>query len=200
MNRELRWLAQYADGRIVKELDFTGSWVWGKWTETPFRALDLSQIVSFGLEGSGTRVGFRVDNGVIGINGKPLELALQDFNNNLFPITGRQDVFYRVVQYKEAHCSISSGNGKLKEDSGIDAYCVGWTTASRDKELGDWRSKCVVRVPSKIGEEIKVYLWFMCSNGFTGILRIRFGDMEYPPINTILRPGTANRIVIHVGD
>lgn len=196
--RDLRWVAQYADGRIVKEYEFVGSWASGRWVENWFKNIDLSQVISFGIEGAGVRVGFRADDGIIGINGKPLELALQSFEGYFFPITGRSDVFYWAVQYKEAHFGLGSGGGRPIEDSGIDAYCVGWIATGADEKLGLWQAKCVARVPAADGETIAVQLWFMCLKGFAGILRVRINGMEYPKINTILRPGTANRIAIHV--
>lgn len=200
--RDLRWVAQYADGRIIKEYEFVGSWANGRWVENWYKHLDLSQVISFGIEGANIRVGFRADDGILGINGKPLELALQSFEGDIFPITGRRDVLYRPVQYKEAHFGLGSGSGRgrLREDSGIDAYCVGWAASGLDEKLGDWRAKCVARVPAKDSEGITVYLWFMCAEGFIGVLRVRVNGMEYPKINTILRPGTANRIMIRIGD
>lgn len=196
--RELRWVAQYADGRIIREYDFTGSWARGRWVENWFVNLDLSQVISFGLEGSGLRIGFRVDDGIIGINGKALELALEDHDGRVFPLTGRRDVLYKVVQYKEAHSSIGSGSGRIKQDDGIDAYCVGWETEGKDEKLGEWQSRLIARVQSPEGEAITVNLWFMCSNGFIGTLRIRIDGKERPAVSTILRPGTTNKIAMHV--
>jgi len=196
--RDLRWIAQSVDGRVIKEYDFTGSWAHGSWTENWFATIDLSKVISFGIEGSNLRVGFRSDDGIIGINGRALELALEDREGYIFPITGRKDVFYRVVQYKEAHFSIGSGAGRFRSDSGIDAYCVGWSTSGKDDRLGNWDSKLVVRVPSLEIEPLEANLEFRCDLGFIGVLRIRFGGCERPRVDTILRPGTLNRIAMHV--
>jgi len=196
--RELRWVAQYADGRIIKEYDFIGSWGHGGWVENWFAILDLSKVISFGLEGSNLRVGFRTDDGIIGVNGRALELALEDREGYIFPITGRKDVFYRAVQYKEAHFSIGSGISRFSTDSCIDAYCIGWSTSGKDDRLGEWDSKLVVRIPSLEVEPLEARLEFRCELGFNGVLRIRFGGYERPRVDTILRPGTLNRIAMHV--
>lgn len=195
MARELRWLAQYADGQTVKEFEYAGPPGLGKLVETPWWALDLSRVISFGLEGSGIRVGFRADDGVIGINGKRMELALESRDGRIFPLTRRQDIAYRVVQYKEAYSALS-GNGLR---NGVEAYNAGWEAAGQDDTLGYWHGKLVARVPVKDCEPVSLHLWLQCANGFTGILRYRYDDRERLPVNTILRPETLSKIAFHLG-
>lgn len=194
MARELRWRAQYADGQIVKEFEYTGSPELGKLIETPWWALDLFRVISFSLEGSGIRVGFRADDGVIGVNGKGMELALEDRDGRIFPLTRRRDVVYKVVQYKEAYSAISRNGVR----NGIEAYNVGWETEGQDDAFGNWYGRLVTRVPTNDGEPVSLYLRLRCSNGFVGVLRYRYDNRERPPVNTILRPGMLSEIVFHV--
>lgn len=192
--REFRWIAQYANGRIVKELDYHS----GRWRENNFFSLDLAQVISFGLEGAGLRVGFLTGDGIIGINGRALELALEDRCGNIFPLTGRHDTFYKVVHYKEAHFDLSVHKGRASTGNAIDAYCVGWETSGTDANLGDWYARLIAQVPAQEGVSLNLILSFQCARGFVGMLRVALNGKQYPRVDTLLRPGAVNQIAMHI--
>lgn len=195
MIRELRWVAQYADGRIVREFDYDGPPELGRFRETPWWDVDLSRVISFGVEGSGLRVGFRADDGVIGVNGKGLELALEDRNGRIFPITHRWDVVYKPVQFKEAFSALS----RLGVINAIESYNVGWEIQGQDDALGNWYSKLLVKIGATYGGFIDAYLWFRCENGFVGKLRYRYAGLEPYPVETVLPADITNMIAFHLG-
>lgn len=194
MPRDLRWVAQYADGRIVREFAYAGPPELGRLRETPWWNVDLSRVISIGLEGSNLRVGYRLDDGVIGVNGKGLRVALVATDGRVFPVTGPRMPYRRVIQYKEAWSAL----GRDGQKDAIESYNVGWEASGQDDLLGDWWCKMVARVPSADGEPVQVFLHMRVSAGFTGQTLALFGDTRLPPIGTVFRPGTENRMMFRL--
>lgn len=207
MPRELRWVAQYADGRIVREFEFEGSWARGRWKETPFWEIDLSRVISFGVEGSGLRVGFTTLDGIIGINGRAVELVFE-LPSGRFPLTGRRDVSYgRIVQYKEATSQLGVTGlvheqgrivrAALEPRTWIEAYALGWETEGHDAALGGWAARFVVTIPSADGEPLHGLLRFCCDRGLVGSFNVYWAGLVQASVSSALRPSTWHQIAMH---
>ncbi len=206
-------MAERLDGTVTREHEFLGSFARGKWVETPWKRLDLSEVISFGLEGAGIRIGFLVSDGILGLNGQPLELALQSREGWLFPITGREDVMYRPLPpVKDAASELTMRGsthkrelrerlrrfGALAARQQLLGYHVGWMVKGRDEKTGPYTLRLEAVVPAEDGEPITAHLGVLMEKGFSGVLRIRRRGLEFPRVNTIVRPGVANKIALHL--
>lgn len=211
--RDLRWVAQRLDGTIIREHEFLGSFARGKWVETPWKGLDLSQVVSFGLEGARIRIGFQVQDGILGLNGQPLELAFESRDGWRFPVTGREDVIYRPLPpFKDAASELTMqgvARGKTFRDrfrrpGGLETrdqllgYHVGWMVKGTDPNAGPYTLRLEAVVPAEDGEPVTAHLGALMEKGFVGTLRIRRNGLEFPRVSTILPRGKANKIALHL--
>lgn len=184
--RQLTWVAQYANGKVHRERELRD----GAIVERNFRTLDLSQVISFGLEGS-LRVGFQTGDGVIGCGGVPLHLSLITQEGDVFLITDRADVSYQnIVQFKKAHSAFSPGRGASNH---LESYNIGYRIKAKSLLLGLWNAELIVSVSAKKDAPVEVELTLAAENDFKGQLCIRWGD-EAKMVPTVLKPGTGNRI------
>ena len=196
---DMRWIVQYADGRIVREFDFVGGFVRGHWVETPWTNLDLSNVISCGIEGNGLVLGFRTDDGIFGVNGKPLELIMADEKGN-FPLTGRRDVQYRPFQYKDAYVDIRGilhGGVKEISSSRVTAYNVGWEWEKWFEGYGLVYCKVVLSA-SPGSRTVRGVLEVKFENGFLGKTGVFVDGKLAAEVSTILRPETVNRLGFQV--
>lgn len=186
--REMVWVAQHADGRILKEFEFKR----GRWVERSFYDIKKDRLVSFGLEGSNLRVGFLTSDGIISVYGTSLEVALAK-DMRIYPITGRKDIVYNdIIQYKDAEASIGIGkNGKLS--SRITQYNMGYKCSGRDEDLGKWHYQVVVHIPTDESKLLYCTFRLVIEEGFSGKFLIRWGKVQRA-VDTILRPRTANML------
>lgn len=201
MPRELRWVAQYADGRIVREFEYLGPPELGRLVETPWWTLNLSQVVSVGFEGSGLRVGFQVADGVIGVNGRGLFIALRSRDGHLIPISGPgSPVPKRIIQYKDAWAELSPPTiGRDGRRCGIEAYNIGWESTSRSDLLGEFSCQLLARIPTSEGAPVDVSFRLTTERGFVGETLVSCGRTVFPPIETLLRPNVCSMMVLHIG-
>jgi len=205
--RDMRWIAQYADGRIVREFEYLGPPELGRLVETPWWDLDLSRVISIGFEGSGLRVGCRLDDGVIGVNGKGLHILLLKDGNTPIAVTGGQrDLLAgpivraprRAIQFKEAWSSLGMGTiGRDGRRSGIESYNVGWESAGKDELLGDWWCRLLAQIPTEDAEPVRVYFHFKASKGFSGQTVWQYGERR-GTVATTLRPAVENRMAFYL--
>lgn len=208
MQGDIRWVAQLADGRIIREWDFQGSWVHGEWLENAWSLLPVDQVVSFGIEGLGIRIGFVTTCGKLGINGKPLSLMLVGQDEDILPITDYPLARYRPHQYKQAafdlgHVAEPVGEGRFRLrafDRGprIEAYVVGWRMEVTHAQYGRIEAELEAAVWPQAMNSIPIALRLSIERGFTGIFQCFYDGKPIASAHTILRPGRWNRIAIHV--
>lgn len=196
--RDLRWVAQYADGRIIHEVTLQGR----NFVESGFKALDLAQIVSFGLEGSGVRIGFLTSDGVISYNGAPLDLHLVSEDGALVYLTGGRDLDYRGILHEKIAASdrvalVTPGGRSLRLGASRDqvqAYVVGYKVQATHTNLGAWWFTLAAFVPADEGRGPHLLLRISTEKGFRGHLMVAYNDKRKPPIGTVLRPGDVNQM------
>ncbi len=202
--RDLRWVAQDAAGRSIKEQAFEGSWARGRWVETPFQQLDLRQVISFGFEGAGLRVGFQTVDGIIGIQGRALECRFVLPSGRLFPLTGRSDVLYRVLEWKEGASLLglagravrngTSGPLRLESRQILEAYGLGWEAKGSDEDLGAFTARLTIRIPADDAKPLEGTVEFRCERGLTGSFEYFLAGKLVHRAPSILRPGVLYRV------
>lgn len=196
--REMRWIAQYVDGSILKEFERTEK----GFRERSFYDIRKNELISFGLEGSGLRIGFLVSDGVIGINGVPVNVALEK-NGQIWPISGRNSIVYNdIIQYKNAEALIGAHRGEEVRPratrSRVTQYNIGYKCNGCDQGLGQWFYQVIVHVPSDALKPIYATLRLVAENGFQGRFLANFGKKRIR-VNTILKPRTANQLQMNLG-
>lgn len=207
--RDLRWVAQYSDGTIVREYEFQGSWATGRWVENPFVGLDLSRVISFGFEGSRLRVGFSALDGILGINGRAIELRFVLLPwHRIFPLTGRKDTHYRtILQWKEAVHSLGlSGivwqdgtpvQAKLEARGGITAYGLGWEIGGYDDDLGGWEARLTCTIPVDDQQPIRGVIWMLVQRGMTAQFEWFISGHRVGAVPTALPPMRPHQIALN---
>lgn len=207
--RDLRWVAQYADGTIVREYEFQGPWAAGRWVENPFVGLDLSRVISFGFEGSRLRVGFSTLDGILGINGRAIELRFTLLpSQRIFPITGRKDTHYRaILQWKEAHhglgiAGVVCQDGqpvqvRLEARGRFEAYVLGWEIGGYDDDLGGWEASLTCTIPTDEQRPILGLLRTVTERGMQGIFEWFVAGHRVNAVPTILPPLIPSQIALN---
>lgn len=208
--RDLRWVAQYADGTVVREHEFLGSWATGRWVEHPFLGLDLARVVSFGLEGSRLRIGFSALDGILGINGRAIELRfVLEPTKRIFPLTGRQDLDYRtILHWKTAYEELGL-NGIIYRDGqpvqasvvtrgGISAYVLGWEIGGYDDDLGGWEARLTCTIPVDEQQPIVGLLRTVTQRGMQATFEWFIAGQRANAVPTFLPPATPHQIALNV--
>ena len=207
--RDLRWVAQYADGTVVREREFVGSWVAGNWVEHPFLGLDLARVVSFGLEGSRLRVGFSTLDGILGINGRAIELRfILEPTKRPFPLTGRKDLDYRaILHWKAAYDQLGIGGviyqdgrpvrASLETRGGISAYVIGWEIGGLDDDLGAWEARLTCTIPVDESQPILGLLRMVVEHGLQGQFEWFIAGHPAGAIPTALPPKRAHQVALN---
>lgn len=186
--RELRWIAQYVDGSVLKEFERTGK----GFRERSFYEIRKDALISFGLEGSGLRIGFGTTDGIIGIYGDPLEVALTR-GHDVWPLTGRADVQYNnIIQYKDAEATIAA-NGKGRATNRVTQYNIGYKCHGHDDGLGPWNYQVIIHIPADDTQNLYCTFRLVVFEGFQGRFLIRWGKKQQA-VNTILRPKVAGQL------
>lgn len=190
--RELRWIAQYSDGTVLREFECTGK----GFREHSFYEIRKKKLVFFGLEGSGLRIGFQTTDGIIGVHNAPLEVALAK-GYDVWPLTNRKDLLYNnIIQYKDAEFGMPTkaqyARG-MRAYNRITQYNIGYKVKGKDKGLGPWHYQIIVHIP--VDETKPLYCTFrlVVVDGFEGRFLIRWGNKK-KAVNTILRPNVANQL------
>lgn len=207
--RDLRWVAQYADGTIVREHEFIGSWATGRWVENPFAGLDLSRVISFGFEGSRLRVGFSTVDGILGINGRAIELRFVLLpSQRIFPLTGRRDTHYRtILQWKEARSELGLAGvvwqdgrpvqARLEARGGIEAYVLGWEIGGYDDDLGGWEARLTCTIPVDEQRPILGLLRMVTQRGMEAMFEYFISGNRVNAVPTVLPPKAPHQIALN---
>ena len=207
--RDLRWVAQYADGTIVREHEFVGSWATGRWVENPFVGLDLSRVISFGFEGSRLRVGFSTLDGILGINGRAIELRFLLLpSQRIFPLTGRRDTHYRaILQWKEAQHELGLAGvvwqdgtpvrARLEARGVITAYVLGWEIGGYDDDLGGWEARLTCTIPVDEQRPIVGLLRTVAQRGMQAMFEWFIAGHRANAVPTFLPPATPHQIALN---
>lgn len=207
--RDLRWVAQYADGTIIREHEFRGSWATGRWVEHPFMGLDLSRVISFGFEGSRLRVGFSTLDGILGINGRAIELRfVLEPSKRIFPLTGRRDTYYRtILQWKEAQHELGLAGVvwrdgqpvrvRLEARGGIAAYVLGWEIGGYDDDLGGWEARLTCTIPANEQQPILGLLRLVVERGMQAQFEWFIAGHRAGAIPTALPPMRPHQIALN---
>lgn len=186
--REMRWLAQHADGEVLRERELVN----GQWMERSFYEIRKHELLSFGLEGTGLRIGFQVTDGIIGINDMPIEVALV-VGCETWPLTGRKDVAYSdVIQYKDAEV-LMAVNGARSGSGSVTQYNAGYKCTGIDDGLGQWHYQVIVHVPANKQRPIIATFRLVIECGFNGDFVVRYGAIRRI-VRTILRPNVSNQL------
>jgi len=175
MEQKFMWFAKYNDGSIVYELEDD--------KENDFYSIDKDKLKEFGLVSKDSKISFDIDNGIFTVLGDTLDFSIDDIK-----ISGRDEKYNHIIQYKELHRDFDINTKKSISENVIDAFHIGYEKNIKIDRYKSIIISVVCRV--EVGKPIK--LGFVIATNFElkGKLYVdRNGDIDKFPIDVYVNRG-----------
>lgn len=196
MPREMRWVARYANGEVLREHERGPN----GWIEHSFYAIRTREVVQFGLEGAGLSVGFCTTDGRLCVPAAahaapaPLHMRLIGRDGHIVALTGRDDVDYRdLIQYKDAYLDLAAG--AFGAGGTVSQYNVGYKCRGYDDALGAWWLQLIAHVPAEERRPLWATVRLTIDRGFVGHFQLEWGA-KIRRVESILPPLRAHELAI----
>lgn len=117
--RDFVWLAEYANGTHLCEFDVNSK------TENSFYSIKKNELIKFGVFGYGYKFYYDIHNGKIHTPIGSYDFEL-DINEQVFNLTGRNEVYNDIITYKKAWSTIDLLKPNGTSSTNIVEYAFGF--------------------------------------------------------------------------
>ena len=158
------WYAKSFDDSLLTEFEDDK-------TENEFSDIDRVNLQEFGLMGRGAKLWFSTNDGILNIQDKRLEFYLEDEEQKLIKLSGRNEFYNDIIQFKQFAQVLTTNTKEGFGPLTIDAFHLGYKHSFEIEGKGKIHFAIILRMP--MGHPMKIGFKITPSFDFKGKLFMR---------------------------